>query len=363
MKFIYIFVFFVILSPFLRPLIAQETFPVRLKDIAKVVEVRDNQLMGFGLVVGLRGTGDSSAVGLPSFALKNLLNRLGVSIPQSGIYSRNTASVLVTATLPAFSKKGQVISVSVSSLGDSTSLEGGVLLMTPLKGADFNTYAVAQGPIIVGGIVEESNVSRFYKNQSTVGKIPQGAIIENEVPVTFFDPHNITVVLHKADFSTASNAVKAMRIAGFPGAKAIDPSTIKIPLSNLSSSDLISTLAKLEDITLVPDLDARIVINARTGTVVIGEHVRLYPVAVTHGGLSVRITNQLAGSAALQDQAAPPSIEILEETPKILHLKPTSTLSSLVNALNEIGATSKDLIAIIQALKHSGALIAEIEVM
>lgn len=334
--------------------------PVRLKDIAKIIEDRDNKLMGFGLVVGLRNTGDSKATGFTHLALKNLLGKLGVSVGGLDFNSRNVAAVMVTATLPPFMKKGQTIPVTVSSLGDCSSLVGGTLLITPLQGPDLQTYAVAQGQIMVGGINEKSGTTRLVTNHTTVGGIPDGAIIEAEVPVTFSDQHNITIVLNESNFKTVSRATKAIQDDGFLGAKAIDANTIKIPLTDLDSSDLVSTIAQLEDILVVPDSSAKIVINSKTGTVVIGEMVRLFPVALTHGSVSIRITDSGAGGGFGASEAG---IQVDENDAQLIYLNPNSTLSSLVNALNEIGASPKDLIDIIQALKESGALIAEITIL
>ncbi len=335
--------------------------PVRLKDIGHISEARDNQLMGFGLVVGLRNTGDSRNAGFTNLAMTNVLKQMGVA-PGARLNSRNVASVMVTATLRPFVKKGQRIDVSVSALGDSNSLVGGTLLMTPLQGADMKIYAMAQGPVVIGGYSQESTQSRVYKNETTVGRITGGGIVEVEVPVTFEDQHNITLVLNDSNFITVSRAVKSIQENGFPGAQAIDANTIKIPLADLESSDLISTLAKLEDITVIPDSSSKIIINAQTGTVVIGEKVRLFPVALTHGSISIRITEPAPGGLGGGGET-PPGVEISEGANKIVFLNPTATLTSLVNALNEIGVSAKDLISVIQALKESGALVATVEII
>ena len=210
-----------------------EPLPVRLKDIAKIIEQRDNQLLGFGLVVGLRNTGDTSNAGYTTAAFQNLLSKLGISTGGRSANSRNIAGVIVTTNLPPFAKKGQRISVVVSAVGDSSSLSGGTLLLTPLKGPDLNTYAVAQGPIVVGGVQAKSALSRVFQNQTTVGRIPQGAIIETEVPVTFSDQHNITIVLNEPNFMTATRAIEAIKNEGFEGVKALDAGTIKVPLTDL----------------------------------------------------------------------------------------------------------------------------------
>lgn len=340
---------------------AQQSTPVRIKDIGKIVEARDNQILGFGLVVGLLNTGDTRSTGFTHLALRNLLGKMGVSVGGVNFNSRNVAAVMVTATLPPFLKRGQRIPVTVSALGDSSSLVGGTLLMTPLQGADSQIYAVAQGNVVVNGMDERYGGNRLSRAQTTVGSIPDGAIIEAEVPVTFTDQHNITVVMNDSNFITVSRATEAIQGAGFKGAKAIDANTIKVPLSDLDSSDLVSTIAQLENVTLVPDSSAKIVLNSRTGTVVIGEMVRLFPVALTHGTVSIRINEAEAGGFNQGPQT--PAIEVEESNNRLIYLNPTSTLSSLVNALNDIGATPKDLIAIIQALKESGALVADIEII
>jgi flagellar P-ring protein precursor FlgI len=334
--------------------------PIRIKDIATVIEARENQLFGFGLVVGLRNTGDSKGIAMSSVALNNFLKKMGVTSAKE-FSSNNVASVVVTAALPPYAKKGQKIPVTVSSLGDSTSLVGGTLLVTPLQGADMKTYAVAQGAVIVGGMSEQSTQGQYVKNQSTVGRIPEGAIVEAEVPVTFADQLNITIVFKEPNFSTITKASKAIQSRGFPNAKAIDANTIKVPLSDLDSSDLISTIAKIETITFIPDSSSKIVINPKTGTVVIGEMVRLFPVAVTHGNISVKINNiNQAGGGLTETQD---TVRVVENDSKMVYLNPTTTLSSLVNALNELGATPKDLISILQALQESGSLIGTLEIL
>lgn len=331
---------------------------VRLKDISKIVEMRDNQLIGFGLVVGLKSTGDSRNTFFTPTALRNLLVKMGVQVGSVGNI-RNTAAVMVTATLPAFVKSGQRISLTVSALGDASSLDGGTLLMTPLKGADMRVYAVGQGSVVVGGAAQRSSTIMYAKNKPTVGIITDGAIVEKEVPVTFTDVHNISIVLNDSNFITIDRAVNAIHDEGFLGAKALDARQIKIPLTDLNSANLISTIAKLENISVKPDQSAKIVINERTGTIVIGEMVRLSPVALTHGAVSIRITEPQAG--AISDQQN--QLEIDEEKKKLVYLKSNETLSSLVDTLNEIGASPRDLISIIQALKEAGALIANIEII
>ncbi len=333
---------------------------VRLKDLANIVEARENRLIGYGLVVGLRNTGDSKNAGFTEASLANMLGKLGV--PLSGnLGSRNVASVMVSATLPPFIKKGQKIPVTVSAIGDSQTLVGGQLLPTELKGPNLKTYALAQGPVIVGGFSESSDVASYQRNQTTVGRIPDGGIVEVEVPVTFEDQHNITIVLNNRNFITVSRTAKAIQDNGFPGARAIDANTIKIPLADLQSADLVDTIAKLQDIPVIPDASSKIVMNARTGTVVIGEMVRLFPAALTQGNISIRISNQGATAGiGGQNQPAELPLQVDEPQSPLVVLNPAATLTGLVNALNEVGATPKDLISIIQALQESGALIGEL---
>jgi flagellar P-ring protein precursor FlgI len=356
-----VFIIFLIVFNGVQRAVFAQRVPIRLKDISKIIEVRDNQLMGFGLVVGLKNTGDSRSTGFTHLALRNLLGKMGVS---SGVdfNSRNVAAVMVTATLPSFIKKGQRIPVTVSALGDSVSLSGGTLLTTPLQGPDMKTYAVAQGALIVSGINETSVTSRFRRGQSTVGTVMDGAIVEEEVAVTFSDQHNITIVMNDSNFVTVSRATQAIQEKGFKGAKAIDANTIKIPLTDLNSSDLVRTIADIENILLVPDPSSKIVINVKTGTIVIGEMVRLFPVALTHGDLSIRINDSEGGFGGPQVNAGE-SIVLSEKKARLIYLNPSDNLSSLVNVLNKIGVTPKDLISIIEALKKSGALIADIEII
>ncbi|NDC83647.1 flagellar basal body P-ring protein FlgI [bacterium] len=345
-----------------------DALPVRMKDVGKMFEARENQLVGYGLVVGLRGTGDSRQTSFTESSLTNVLRKMGVASSSQSYGSRNVASVMVTASLPPFVRKGQRIPVTVSSLGDATSLSGGTLVITPLLGPDMNVYAVAQGNVLVGGLNETSAQSRYARNQSNSGTVPGGAIVEDEVPVTMSDLHHITFVLDSPNFVTAARAIQALQGAGFKGAKAIDAAMIKIPLSDLDSTDLVSAIAQIENISFTPDSSGKVVIDSRSGTIVIGEMVRLAPVALTYGNISVRVTESTGGAAvapagAGQQAAAPDAIRVEEPDNKFIYLNPSSTLSSLVNSLNEIGASPRDMISIIQALKESGSLVADVEVI
>jgi flagellar P-ring protein precursor FlgI len=341
---------------------------VRIKDIARVLEARENQLMGFGLVVGLRNTGDRSQTGFTQQALTNLLSRMGV-VPQTVDFrSRNVAAVMITATLPPFVKSGQKLDVTVSSVGDATSLQGGTLLLTPLQGADGNVYAVAQGSLLVGVESSAPSVPYVRQRQTTVGRIPGGALVEKEVPVSLGDKGSLTIVLDEPDFTTANRMVASIRRVGLD-AVARDAATVVIPTT--PEENIVSLVSRIENLTVVPDVVAKIVVNERTGTIVIGENVKIAPVAVSYAGIDVVIgdvslfSEGTTGDLAQEDSRyRARSLARLQRTEGKLTLVPAgATLSSLVRALNVIGASPKDLIAILQAMKKAGAIKAEIEVI
>ncbi len=341
-----------------------EQAKVRIKDISRVIESRDNQLFGYGLVVGLRNTGDTQRSVFTEKALTNLLKKMGIKPDKKDFKSRNVASVMVTMNLPPYARPGQKLDVSVSSLGDATSLAGGTLLMTPLQGPDFNTYAVAQGQIVVGGISGKSNRMNFQKNQTTSGRVPNGAIVEKEVQVTREDQLNVTLVLNKPDFTMSSKVVKALKNNGFNKVAAIDAGSIRIPLAEIANMPYVDIINKIENTKISPESTSKVVVNSKTGVVVIGENVRLLPVAITHGSISIRI----AGGEQ-EDNSFDPNmndtseVEIKEEASKVHYLKPDNSLSSLVDVLNDIGVSTKELISILQAMEEAGALVATIEVI
>jgi len=341
---------------------------VRIKDIAHVLEARENQLMGFGLVVGLNNTGDRSQTGFTQQALTNLLSRMGV-VPQSVDFkSRNVAAVMVTATLPPFVKSGQKLDVTVSSLGDATSLQGGTLLITPLHGVDDKVYAVAQGSVLVG--IESSTpvVPYVRQRQATVGRIPNGALVEAEVPVSIGEKGLLTIVLDNPDFTTANRVVNSINTLDLDAA-ARDAGTVVVPVS--VTENIVSLVSRIENLTVVPDTVAKIVVNERTGTIVIGENVKIAPVAVSYSGIDVTIgdislfSEGVTGdTTAGDDRYRARSLARLRRTEGGLREVPAgATLSSLVRALNTIGASPKDLIAILQAMKKAGAIKADLEVI
>ena len=322
---------------------------VRVKDLAKIMEVRDNQLVGFGLVVGLKNTGDSTSSSFTRQALANLLTRMGIKQNPNDFRSRNVAAVMVTADLPPFIKPGQRIDIKVSSIGDANSLKGGNLVQTPLQGADGRVYAVAQGSMIMEAT--ERMPGQRGEVQTTTGFIVQGALVENIVPVDFSNKEFLTLVLHKADFTTAQRLAETLSNGGIPGAKATDAQTVRIPLTAEDRANAVNLVAKIEDFLLIPDAVAKVVINQKTGVVVIGENVRLAPVAISYSGIEVKIED------------GPEFIPVNEHSQKLVKLEPGASLTTLVSALNTLGVATKDLVAILQSLKSSGALSAEIEVL
>ncbi|NQU16934.1 MAG: flagellar basal body P-ring protein FlgI [Candidatus Saganbacteria bacterium] len=336
---------------------------VRVKDIAHILEARDNQLMGFGLVVGLRNTGDSSRTGFTQQAMTNLLSKMGVMPQGISFKSRNVAAVMVTANLKPYVKSGQKLDVTVSSMGDATSLQGGTLLTAPLKGIDQKVYAVAQGSLIVGAPQVIPNLAPMRRSRETVGRIPNGALVEKEVPISFADQSELTIVLNDPDYTTASRMVDSIKKAKMT-AWAQDAGTVIVPVV---SSDIVSVMAKIENLRLTPDSVAKVVVSERTGTIVIGENVKLSPSAVSFGGIHVVIGNiKLAAdggenyTTSLRSRA---TARLSSRNKNLKIVSATPTLSTLVKALNALSASPQDLISILQAMKKAGALKAELEVI
>ncbi len=362
---------FILASFLLIGVIAFAVAPsVRMKDVAHIYEARANQLMGFGLVVGLRNTGDSAQTVFTQRALANLLAKLGIAQNSEMFKSRNVAAVMITADLPPFMKPGQRIDVMISSIGDANSLKGGTVLQTPLQGADGKVYAVCQGSVLVAADAPGAAGDLTQRNQPTVGRVIGGAIVERNVPAQFGKSGFLTLVLDRADFTTAARLTYALDQAGISGALAIDASTVQVPVPEEQKDKLVDFISQVEDIQLIPDSIAKVVVNQRTGTIVIGENVRLAPVAISHGDIEVQVTAvpdqqaQSADTTAFFEEAI-----ITENTKKagnevkLVKLPAGASLSALVKALNSVGTSPRDLVAILQALKSSGALSAEIEVI
>ncbi len=335
----------------------------RIKDVAQVAGVRSNQLVGYGLVSGLPGTGESNPFTEQSFAA--MLQNFGIQMPPGTKPKiKNVAAVMVTAELPAFSKPGQQVDVTVSSIGSAKSLRGGTLLQTFLKGLDGQVYAVAQGNLVVSGFsAEGADGSKIVGNNPTVGLISSGATVEREIPNPFGRGDYITFNLLDSDFTTAQRMADAVNnFLGPQMASAVDATSVRVRAPR-DISQRVAFLSAIENLEFDPaDGAAKIIVNSRTGTIVVGKHVRLKPAAVTHGGMTVAIKENLNVSqpnsfSGGQTVVVPDSdIEVSEEKGKMFKFEPGLTLDDLVRAVNEVGAAPSDLMAILQALKQAGAI-------
>ncbi len=342
----------------------------RVKDLASIAGVRSNQLIGYGLVVGLDGSGDKTK--FTGQSLRNFLVEMGINIPPgTDPKSKNVAAVSVHADLPPFVKPGQTIDITVSSLGDAKSLRGGSLLMTPLKGADGNIYAMAQGNLVVGGFgADAGDGSRVTVNIPSAGRVPNGATVERTVKNAFNVGDHIVLNLHRPDFTTASRLTDAINhTLGKGTANSVDASSIKVNAPR-DPSQRVPFLSLVENLELNPgEAPARVVVNSRSGTVVIGQHVRVSPAAVTHGNLSVTISanpevSQPNPLSQGQTVVTPNyDIEISEEDSRMFVFDPGVSLDEIVRAVNQVGAAPGDLVAILEALKQAGALRAELVVI
>lgn len=348
-------------------------FAERIKDISSISGVRNNFLVGYGLVVGLDGTGDqTSQTPFTIQSIKSMLSQFGVSIPPSANPQlKNVAAVTLHASLPPFSKPGQTIDLTISSIGNAKSLRGGTLLMAPLKGIDGNVYAIAQGNIIVGGFgISGSDGSRVTVNVPSVGRIPNGATVERSVPSPFGSGNNVTFNLHKPDFTTAKNLVDAVnKTIGMGTAYAVDASSIKVSAPR-DLPQRVAFVSLVENIELkMAEVSAKIIVNSRTGTIVIGKNVSVSPAAVTHGSLTVTITQRAIVSQPESfsegDTVVIPTsdIEVKESGGRMFMFEPGVALNQIVTAVNQVGAAPGDLIAILEALKEAGALNAELIVI
>jgi flagellar P-ring protein precursor FlgI len=346
----------------------------RIKDIAHVAGVRENQLVGYGLVVGLDGTGDqTSQTPFTVQSLENMLKQFGIILPPgSNPQLKNIAAVSIHANLPAFAKVGQTIDVTVSSLGNAKSLRGGSLLMSPLKGADGQVYAVAQGDLLVSGLnATGADGSNITVNVPSVGTIPNGATVERIVPNPFMQGDSITLNLNRSDFTTANRLASAINQTVGPGiAQAVDAVSIKVS-APMQPSQRVAFASLVENITVEPgEAAARVVVNSRTGTVVIGANVRIMPAAVSHGTLVVSITeNQQASQPGAFSRAGrtvvtqQSDIDVGFKGNHTFVVPPSITLQEIVDGVNRVGATPADIVAILQALKQAGALRAELIVI
>jgi flagellar P-ring protein precursor FlgI len=345
----------------------------RIKDIVFFEGVRKNMLVGYGLVVGLSGTGDTLQTGhFTKQSLRAMLNRLGVKPTEGGLDSKNVAAVMVTASLPPFARQGARIDVTVSALGDSKSLLGGTLLVTPLLGADGEVYAVSQGQLAVGGFQSGGAAETVTKGVPTSGRIANGAIIERELGFEFGNRENITLALRNPDFTTARRISQAINaFLGTPAAASSDPTTVRINIPKSYKGNVVNLLTDIEQLRIEPDQMARIIIDEQSGTIVMGKNVRISTVAIAQGSLTIRITEaeQVSQPGPFAEVGATTTVdrtnvEVDEnEDKKLAVFESGVTLQEMVNGLNSLGIGPRDMITILQAVKSAGALQAEIEVM
>jgi flagellar P-ring protein precursor FlgI len=341
----------------------------RIKDVAKLQGVRSNQLVGYGLVVGLAGTGDSNKATFTIQSIVNMLKTFGITVSASQLQPKNAAAVMVTAQLPAFVKPGDTIDITVSSMGDAKSLQGGTLLQTPLKAANGAVYAVGQGPLSVGGFSVGAGGASQQKNFPTVGSIPNGAIVEREVATQFESDGSVVFVLNKPDFTTANRVSEAIDRRFGPISKARDAASVMVYVPLEYAGNLVGFVSAVEELPVTPDNAAKVVVNERTGTVVMGGNVTIDTVAVAQGGLTVRIASStevsqpppFSGGSTVITQNR--TVEAKEQPAPLIVLPATANVSDLVSALNAVGATPRDVISILQAIKAAGALHAELQLI
>jgi flagellar P-ring protein FlgI len=343
----------------------------RVKDVATVEGIRDNQLVGYGLVVGLHGTGDSLQTVFSYQSLISALQRMGVALPANSggsLQLKNMAAVFVTATMGPFLRPGSMVDLTVSSAGDARSLEGGVLLMTPLYAADGQIYAQGQGPLVLGGYEVSANGNSKQFNHPTTARVPNGAIVERQVPLELKQMRKFSLLLNQEDFRTAERLAEAInRELKRPLARTVDSRRIDLAASD--SDDMPALLAAVESVEVEVYPRAKVVVNERTGTVVIGGDVRLEPVSILHGGLTVDVVSEFqvsqpnsfgAGTTRVVQQT---EVQAQEHPASHIELKQGATVDDLVQNLQQIGATARDIISILQAMKEAGALEAELEVL
>jgi flagellar P-ring protein precursor FlgI len=341
----------------------------RVKDISSIEGIRDNQLVGYGIVVGLQGTGDSQQTTFPIQTLAAALLRMGVSVPASSIRVQNLAAVFVSATLPPFARSGTKLDITVSSAGDARSIEGGLLLMTPLYGADGKIYAQAQGSLVVGGysVTANGNVKQF--NHPNTARVPFGAIVERGVPLELDGRNQFSLLLNDADFRSAESMALAInQTLGRTAARVLD--SRRVELSVAKGEEIPALLAQVESIEVPVFPRAKVVVNERTGTVVIGGTVVLQPVFILHGGLAVNVVSEFQvsqpnafSSGGTTQVVQQTRIDAQDKPVNRIELKHGATVDDLVRSLQTIGASARDVISILQAMKSAGALEAEIEVL
>lgn len=341
----------------------------RIKEMSNISGARSNQLIGYGLVIGLSGTGDKSNTIFTNQSLANMLETMGIRVDPRATKVNNIAAVVVTANLPPFTRIGNRIDVTVSSIGDAKSIEGGVLVATPLKGVDGTVYAVAQGPIVVGGFLASGQGASVQKNHPTVGRIANGATIEREVPSEEYRDDEVMIALKSPDFTNARRMAERINEVFVGSAYAKDAGTINIRIPENMKDDPVKFLSIVENLDIRPDNQAKIVVDEKTGTIVIGENVRVATVVISHGNISIQIKEDARVSQPMpfgrgETVVTPDTqIKVQEDRGKFYLLESGVTIRELVNALNAIGIATRDVITILQTIKASGALHAELEVI
>jgi flagellar P-ring protein precursor FlgI len=344
----------------------------RIKDIGAFRGVRSNQLVGYGLVVGLAGTGDSDDAAFTLQSMSAMLEKMGVTVSPDEIKVKNVAAVMVTAELPPFSRTGSRLDALVNSIGDAKGLGGGTLLMTPMKGADGQVYAVAQGPVATGGfLISSGGGDKVAKNFPTVGRVVQGLSVEREIPFDLNQKDSLTLTLNKPDFTTAARVAQAIN-AGMPEkvARTQDSGTIHVAVPASYAGNIAALIAAVEGLSVTPDSISRVVINERTGTVIMGENVRIATVAIAHGNLSVEIKQNFDVSQPMPFSNRGQTVvtsdtqtTVREGRAPLQVLESGVSIGQVVRALNALGVTPRDLISILQALKAAGALQADLEII
>jgi flagellar P-ring protein precursor FlgI len=342
----------------------------RIKDLADIQGVRPNQLVGYGLVVGLEGSGDGKKSKFTIQSMAAMLEQMGITVDTGDIAVKNVAAVMVTADLPPFARIGSRIDILVSSIGDAKALQGGTLLFTPLKGADGRIYAIAQGAVNTGGFVAAGDAAAVQKNFPTVGRIPNGALVEREVPLDFNQKKTLSLAVHDPDFTTVARIAKSINLAlDNHYASAPDAGTVEIKVPENYLGNLVGLVSLIERLEVTPDRVAKVVVNERTGTVVMGEQVRIATVAIAHGNLSIEIRESAQVSQPLPFSqgrtVTTPStdISVTEEASKLMIMPAGVSIGEVVRGLNALGVSPRDLIAIFKAIKAAGALQAVLEVI
>jgi flagellar P-ring protein FlgI len=348
--------------------LASQTYAIRIKDVADIEGVRNNKLIGYGLVVGLDGTGDGNKSEFTNQSMSSMLDKMGIKVDPKDIDVANVAAVMVISELPAFTKQGSRIDAIVSSIGDAESLYGGTLLFTPLKGANGEVYAVAQGSVVIGGFSAGGSDANVQKNFPTVGRIVNGTTIEREIRLDFAAKQNLSLALHHPDFTTALRITEAINQSLLEDvAKTPDAGTVKIQVPKKFQGNIVQLVSLVEGLNITPDSIAKVVINERTGTVIIGQDVRISSIAIAHGNLSITIKEETGVSQPLPFSngktvlTSESNLSVKEEQNRLMLVQSGVSIGELVKALNALGISPRDLITIFQSLKASGALQAELE--